>query len=158
MNGSLITGTSDQLERNIPFQGKSSTTMSTKSELRDSLVVSFLVDVIQYGLRDTRLLSSGGNTGTPNSFVGVDPADLTKGVFNAPSLLQGNNLECFILQVVKSAAPGLVASLYNDVTSAIAPLAANIDNNLAGLNCPQLLSVDESQYDKYPGYQRAKGP
>ena len=90
--------------------------------------------------------------------MGVDPSDLSKGVFNAPSLTKGNNLECFIFQLVKSAAPGLLASVYKNVTAAVAPLAANIDKNLAGLNCPQLSSVDESQYNKFPGYQRAKGP
>ena len=116
------------------------------------------MDINQYGLKDSRLLSPGGNTGTPNSFVGVDPSNLSNGVFNAASLTQGNNLECFTFQLVQSEAPGLVTSLYKDVTAAVAPLAANINKNLAGLNCPQLVSVDESQYNKYPGYKQAKGP
>lgn len=132
--------------------------MPTKKGPRDSLFTSFVLDVVQYGQRDPRLLSPGGNTGTPNSYVGVDPSSLSKGVFNAASLTKDNNLECFTFQLVQSEAPGLVTSLYKDVTAAVAPLAANINKNLAGLNCPKLVGVDQSQYDKYPGYQRAKGP
>jgi hypothetical protein len=30
--------------------------------------------------------------GTPNSFVGVNPGDITGGIFNAQTLLQGDNL------------------------------------------------------------------
>ncbi|KAG6985309.1 hypothetical protein G7Y79_00116g101790 [Physcia stellaris] len=63
-------------------------------------IPGFLSDINQYGLRDSRLLSPGGNTGTPNSFVGVDPSNLSKGVFNAASLTKGNNLECFTFQLV----------------------------------------------------------
>lgn len=108
-------------------------------------------------MRDPRLMSIGGNTGTTNSFVGVDPAAFTKGVFDAASLTQGNNLECFIFQLVQSEAPGLLTSLYENVTQALQPLASNINSNLKGLGCPQLTSVDNSQYNKYPGYAKAKG-
>ena len=40
----------------------------------------------------------GGNTGTPNSFVGIEPEDITGGIFNAASLTQGNNLAYFAMQ------------------------------------------------------------
>jgi hypothetical protein len=43
-------------------------------------------------------LTNLSNTGTPNSFVGVDVADLTGGVFNSKTLLEGNNLGCFVYQ------------------------------------------------------------
>jgi hypothetical protein len=42
----------------------------------------------------------GGNTGKPNTFTGVNIADLTGGVFNAETLLEGNNLMCFAFQAV----------------------------------------------------------
>ena len=41
----------------------------------------------------------GGNTGKPNTFTGVNIADLTGGVFNAETLLEGNNLMCYGLQL-----------------------------------------------------------
>ena len=40
----------------------------------------------------------GGNTGKVNTFTGINTADLTGGVFNGATLLQGNNLACFFLQ------------------------------------------------------------
>lgn len=36
--------------------------------------------------------SIGGNTGTVNSFTGVDLGDTTGGVYNAQTLFEGNNL------------------------------------------------------------------
>lgn len=64
------------------------------------MVNSFVLDVIDFGLKDPRLLSIGGNTGKVNTFTGVDPSALTKGVFNGATLTQGNNLECFIFQLI----------------------------------------------------------
>lgn len=118
---------------------------------------SYVADVLAFGIQDPRLLAVGGNTGTTNSFTGLDVASLTDGVFNGATLAEGNNLECFVFQLVQSEAPGLVTSLYEDVTAALQPLAESISSNLAGLNCPQLQSVEMSQYDIYPGYSRAKG-
>lgn len=117
----------------------------------------FILDVLAFGLLDPRLLSIGGNTGTPNSFTGLDVSDLTDGVFDGATLAQGNNLECFILQLVQAEAPTAVAALYEDVTAALQPLAESISGNLAGLGCPQLGAVNAGMYDVYPGYAKAKG-
>ena len=64
------------------------------------MTISFVLDVIDFGLKDPRLLSIGGNTGKVNTFTGVDPSALTKGIFNGATLTQGNNLECFIFQLI----------------------------------------------------------
>lgn len=116
-----------------------------------------MADVLKFGIQDPRLLSVGGNTGTNNSFTGVDIGALTKGVYDGATLAEGNNLECFIFQLIQSQAPGLLTSLYTDVTLALQPLAENIASNLAGLSCPQLDGIDMSQYNAYPGYSKAKG-
>ena len=87
----------------------------------------------------------------------VKPKDLTSGLSNAATLTQGNNLECFIFQLIQAEAPSLLTQLYENVTEALQPLASNIASNLAGLSYPQLESVHTSQYDKYPGYGMAKG-
>lgn len=84
-------------------------------------------------------------------------SDLTDGVFDGATLAQGNNLECFVLQLVQAEAPTAVAALYEDVTAALQPLAESISGNLAGLGCPQLGAVDAGMYDVYPGYAKAKG-
>lgn len=40
---------------------------------------------------------------------------------------------------------------------AMQPLVDNIQGNLKGLNCPQLMGLDESQYGSYPGYKISGG-
>jgi len=44
------------------------------------------------------IIQIGGNTGTVNSSTGVNPGDITGGVFNTATLLQDNNLVCFAFQ------------------------------------------------------------
>ncbi len=116
-----------------------------------------MADILKFGIQDPRLLSVGGNTGTNNSFTGVDIGALTKGIFNGATLTEGDNLECFIFQLIQAEAPGFLTSLYTDVTEALQPLAENIASNLANLSCPQLNGIDSSQYNAYPGYSKAKG-
>ena len=118
---------------------------------------SFVANILSFGLQDPRLISVGGNTGTTNSYTGVSAEDLTGGIFNTATLSQGNNLECFIFQLIQAEAPGLLTQLYEDVTEALQPLFSNINSNLEGLDCPQLESVDTSLYAKFPGYAKAKG-
>ncbi|KAL9134606.1 MAG: hypothetical protein Q9175_004205 [Cornicularia normoerica] len=120
-------------------------------------IPDFILDVLAFGQLDPRLLSIGGNTGTPNSFTGLDTSALTNGVFNGATLAQGNNLECFIFQLVQAEAPTVVTGLYENVTAALQPLAETISSNLAGLGCPQLEAVNAGMYDMYPGYTKAKG-
>ncbi|KAL8751460.1 MAG: hypothetical protein Q9184_006063 [Pyrenodesmia sp. 2 TL-2023] len=120
-------------------------------------IADFNLDVLQFALQDPRLLSVGGNTGTTNSFTGLDPTALTNGVFNGATLAEGNNLQCFIYQLIQAEAPGLLTGVYGDLTKALQPLMDNLEENMEGLGCPQLMEVDESFYEKYPGYMRAKG-
>ena len=117
----------------------------------------YLLDVLNFGIQDPRLLSIGGNTGTTNSFVEVDISDLTMGVFNSETLTQGNNFECLVFQLIQAETQSLIASIYANVAEAFQPLAANISSILEGLSCPQLNRVNTNQYNQYPGYTRAKG-
>lgn len=50
----------------------------------------------------------GGNTGTTDSFTGVDLQDLTGGVFNSATLFDGNNAACFLYQATLAAMPRYV--------------------------------------------------
>ncbi|KAL9578266.1 MAG: hypothetical protein Q9212_005823 [Teloschistes hypoglaucus] len=120
-------------------------------------IPAYLIDVLEYASQDPRLLSVGGNTGTTDSFTGVDITALTKGVFNGATLLEGNNLQCFVFQLIQAEAPGLLTGLYEDVTAALKPLTDVISKNLNGLSCPQLVGLDQSQYDRYPGYKKSGG-
>ncbi|KAI4131366.1 MAG: hypothetical protein LQ338_001251 [Usnochroma carphineum] len=120
-------------------------------------IPDFLLDVLQFGLKDSRLLSVGGNTGTTNSYTGVDVTALSKGVFNGATLAQGNNLQCFIFQLIQAEAPGVLTGVYENLTEALQPLVDNLNGNLKGLGCPQLMGVDQSLYNQFPGYTKAKG-
>jgi hypothetical protein len=51
------------------------------------------------------ILRIGGNTGTTDSFTGVDLQDLTGGVFNAETLTDGDNAACFLYQATLAAMP-----------------------------------------------------
>lgn len=54
-------------------------------------------DDLEMVLQHLDLDSIGGNTGTVDSFTGVDFADVTGGVFNSETLLKDNNLFCFAM-------------------------------------------------------------
>jgi hypothetical protein len=51
-----------------------------------------VADVVAGALKYPQLLMVGGNMGQVNTFTGLDVSALTNGVFNAQTLLQGNNL------------------------------------------------------------------
>lgn len=120
-------------------------------------IPKFLVDVVEHALYYPPLLSFGGNTGTPNSFFGVDISNLTGGIFSSATLLEGNNLECFVLQIIQATAPDVLGSMFTDVQEAMTPLADRIVQLLAGKTCPQLQSVNTELFEKYPGYTQAYG-
>jgi len=73
-------------------------------------------------------------------------------VFNATTLLEGNNLACFVYQAASLAAPDILKGLYADITKPLAMLSNATENALSGLECPQLASIDAGQFGRYPGY------
>lgn len=97
------------------------------------------------------IVGVGGNTGAPNSYVGVDTGNLTGGVFDAASLAEGNNAVCFLLQASQQGLPdvadralGLVGSVAGWAVQQLGPLAQ-------GLACPQLAAFDNSLFSEFPG-------
>ncbi|KAK5170829.1 hypothetical protein LTR04_003088 [Oleoguttula sp. CCFEE 6159] len=101
-------------------------------------------------------LNVGGNTGTTNSFTGVDVSSLTGGVYNAQTLLQGNNLMCFAFQAAQQGAPDLLKGVFADTTAALSKLSGAVASATSGLGCPQLAAIDAAQFSKYPGYVKSK--
>jgi hypothetical protein len=85
------------------------------------------------------------NTGTPNSFSGVNIGDLTGGLLDSASLLEANNLGCFILQVASQAKPDLLLGSLTQLTNLLGDLVGK-------LACPKLGKIDDSQLKKFPGY------
>jgi hypothetical protein len=116
-------------------------------------IPGFLADVLDFGEKYPPLLDVAGNTGEPNSLNIVDLGSLTKCVFTAPELLQGNNLECFLLQVLQAALPD-IAGPESNIGNMISPLTTTVAERLTELSCPQLNGIDQSQYNIFPGYKK----
>jgi hypothetical protein len=114
----------------------------------------FLTDLLAAAAQYPEFLSIGGNTGTTNSFTGVDLKNLTGGVFNAETLLTGNNAVCFIFHAVEQMSPDLLKGLFTTVSGPMNKLTQSITDVLTPFNCPQLQSFDTSQFAQFPG---AKG-
>jgi len=108
----------------------------------------FTLDVVNAALLHPKFLDVGGNMGSVNSFAGVDIANLTGGVLNSESLLQGNNLACLAYQASAQVKPDVVLGAVNQLTDAL----GNLSTKLA---CPQLAALDESQLQMFPGYTRS---
>lgn len=112
-------------------------------------------------LKQPELLSVGGNTGTVNSFAGLDIDDLTGGVFNAANLLEGNNLICFVLEVVKFAGPNALSSALKTLSAPL-ELLGQVVAPVVNLSCPVFedLTVGGTNFwdyamDSYPGANKS---
>lgn len=94
----------------------------------------------------------GGNTGTVNSFVGVNPADISGGVYNAQTLLQGNNLGCFFFQAAQQGLPSVLSGIISNLAPILALVNQYISPVLGLLDCPALNTFNQSALNQFPGY------
>lgn len=120
-------------------------------------IAGFAVDTLDFGIKFPPLGSVGGNTGKVNTFTGVDLASVTKGVFDSKTLFEGNNFECFALQIAQEALPDILGGAQTTIgtlNQVLSPFNTAVTARLAGLACPQLDGIDESQYNIYPGYNK----
>ncbi|GAB7349625.1 hypothetical protein MBLNU459_g0307t1 [Dothideomycetes sp. NU459] len=125
----------------------------TRNVVDDYTIPYFLVDLLAAAVAHPEFLSVGGNTGTVDSFTGVDLADLTGGVYNAQTLAQGNNAACFAMQAAVQSLPDFITGLLTDVT-AMDLLGSALNNATDSLGCPKLNNIDKNQFNKYPGYTK----
>jgi hypothetical protein len=79
-------------------------------------------------LKYPEFLNVGGNTGTVNTFTGLDLNSLTGGAYNALTLLQGDNLMCFAFQAAQQGSPNLLRGLEGSLTGALSQLNAAFAN------------------------------
>jgi len=94
----------------------------------------------------------GGNTGTVNSFAGVDVTDITGGALNAADLAADpNKASCFLLQASLAGIPdaaspllGSVGTLLGWATEQLGPLGQQF-------GCPQLSSFRNDLFNNFPG-------
>lgn len=79
----------------------------------------FAIDLNVAALEYPQFLDVGGNTGTVNSFTGVDLQNLTGGVYNLETLAEGDNAMCFAYQFAQQAAPDLLKGTFASLTSTL---------------------------------------
>ncbi|KAI9648717.1 hypothetical protein NHQ30_003357 [Ciborinia camelliae] len=106
-------------------------------------ILDLVEDITYFTSEYPNAIAVGGNTGTVNSFTGIDFSDLTGGVYSSSSLLEGNNLACFILQSAQFT-PDFLQGL---------GLLENITGELVDLlgSCPELAGIDHTQMQAFPG-------
>ncbi|KAL9093997.1 MAG: hypothetical protein Q9165_003667 [Trypethelium subeluteriae] len=97
-------------------------------------------------------LKIGGNTGTPNSFVGISVENLTNGVYNADTLLEGDNLACFIFNAAEQGLPDFLQGASSAINNATAFLQQYFSPITGALNCSQLAQYDAGVLNSFPGY------
>ncbi|CAK4010345.1 Aromatic peroxygenase [Lecanosticta acicola] len=113
-----------------------------------------LADVTAGYTKDPSTFKFGGNTGSTNSFVGIDVGDLTGGLFDAQNLMEGNNLGCFILLTQQQDFPDILKGLEGNVVAPITDLIGQYFTPLLDtLRCPQLESYNQGLFNQFPGYK-----
>jgi len=118
-------------------------------------IAAFTADAVNQLLENPELIVVGGNTGEPNTFTGVDIGDLTGGVYDSETLLQGNNAMCFALQNVQQGAPDVLRGLVGNLLVAVRKLSDTLDPLIASLGCPQIAKYDKLLLSKFPGAEGA---
>jgi hypothetical protein len=95
----------------------------------------------------TKLTHMPRNTGTTNSFTPVDISNLSGGLYNSGTLLEGNHLACFVYQLSAQAKPDILTGPLTQLQGALGQVTAN-------LACPGLQAIDDSQLRAFPGYSK----
>lgn len=100
--------------------------------------------------------------GKVNSFAGVNLADLTGGVLNLTKLLEGNNLLCFVFEILKTASPNSLSTIFTIIEAPLKLVTDTVGAAILNLACPAFKdmtvggkSLDEGLKEQYPGAKMA---
>ncbi|KAG2415253.1 hypothetical protein HFD88_006444 [Aspergillus terreus] len=125
-------------------------------------LVQLNLDTVDWVAKYPELGSVGGNTGEVDSFAGVDLSDLTGGVINLTNLLEGNNLLCFVFEVLKFASPNALSGLYKTLAEPLELITNALDVPLLNMSCPAFADLQmggepfwESIQDHFPGAMKS---
>lgn len=115
---------------------------------------SLVLNIVRIDATYPEIFSIGGNINGVNAFTGLDLGYITGGVYNADTLFEGDNLQCFLYQNVQNlildASKGLLSTVLDLVESL---LGTYIDPIVSGLSCPTLESYDmDTITATYPGF------
>ncbi|KAK7727153.1 hypothetical protein SLS57_003188 [Botryosphaeria dothidea] len=114
-------------------------------------IATVVADLVIGFVKDPSTIKFGGNTGTVNSFTGVDVGDLTGGVFNGATLLEGNNLACFTLQAAQAGLPDVLNGILSDLAPALDLINNAVSPLMTSLACPQLEQFSQGLFNQFPG-------
>lgn len=119
-------------------------------------LLGYVADLVSVASTYPQVLAIGGNVNGVNTYAPLNISDLTYGVYNTATLLEGDNLACFVFQTAQllqldalSNIEGAVAGLLGELNSAIGGL-------LNKLTCPQLQGINSVLFTRYPGYVRSQ--
>ncbi|TVY71247.1 hypothetical protein LSUE1_G008286, partial [Lachnellula suecica] len=105
-------------------------------------LVNVLTDVFTINDMYPGIFGVGGNTGTVNSYVGVDTGNLTGGLFEAVTLAERNNGACFFLQASMQGLPDATDSALGALGSVLGYATKNLGPLMSELSCPQLATFN----------------
>lgn len=132
----------------------------TRNKLDPYGIVQLSTDTNVMALQHPEFLVPGGNTGTTNSFVGLDFENLTGGLYTLDNLAKNNNALCLGLELTVQFLPDTLRGLVSDVTGALNKLVPSLQTATDTLGCPQLQDLDEAQFqadmDKFPGASKLR--
>lgn len=92
-----------------------------------------------------------------NTYAALDLGNATGGLYNAATLLQGDNLKCFVFQSLLAGAPDVLKGGYADIEGVMSTLTDQVNQFLGNAVCPQIQKPLSEQFAKYPGYKRSGG-
>ncbi|KAF7558013.1 heme-thiolate peroxidase [Cylindrodendrum hubeiense] len=125
-------------------------------------LIDLNLDILASVAKYPELGSIGGNMGKVNSYAGVNPSDVTGGVLNLTEMLQGNNLLCFVFEVVKTVSPNSLSTLFSIIEGPLSLITDTLGASILDLSCPAFddLSVGGKSFEKgikskFPGAKLA---
>ncbi|KAL9049782.1 MAG: hypothetical protein Q9162_007029 [Coniocarpon cinnabarinum] len=124
----------------------------------DYTIPYFTCDALNQIKDHPQFASIGGNVGKTNSFVGLDPADITGGAYHAEDFTTSPDaFPCFAFQLLQESAPDLLEGILTDVTPAVNQLSDAISSAIAagGFDCPQIKNLQYGQFGQFPGYTQS---
>ena len=104
----------------------------------------FFLDVIAGNLKHPEFIALGGNTGTVNSFAGINLHDLTGGLYNLQDLSNPQKAWCFVHEAMLAVIPGILESVFRTLLGTF----------FGAFGCPVLAQYwDAEVFDIFPGYE-----
>ncbi|KAI9755788.1 MAG: hypothetical protein M4579_004151 [Chaenotheca gracillima] len=113
---------------------------------------SFAQDLLQIAATVPEAVSVGGNTGTTNSFTGVDLGDITGGVYHTEDLLDPAKFTCYFYQIVLAIVPDFLRS--EALGSVLGGALSLLSSELAPFidpECAKISNYNDDFAKQFPG-------